>query len=206
MIGCASFGPKKRSFPSLRRVLSCLLLAAWALNVLAFHAFATAFDVKRNESGTSSSSARTDRASACARMGMGAIASPQGIDGVFCAPTGNSAPSKIIACLKVGMEAVLIAEAPGVVCATHRKGGDFLDRNEAATEKRSQFAHPHKIDAVKTCDEYTDLRILENDIVKVLMRQAAQDINPTGIRIIGAIFCSGLDLNGLNLPYSLAGC
>jgi len=101
------------------------------------------------------------------------------------------------------MEAVLIAEAPGVVCATHRKGGDFLDRNEAATEKRSQFAHPHKIDAVKTCDEYTDLRILENDIVKVLMRQAAQDINPTGIRIIGAIFCSGLDLNGLNLPYSL---
>lgn len=101
------------------------------------------------------------------------------------------------------MEAVLIPEAPGVVCATPKKGGDFLDRNEADAEKRNLYMHPHKLDPLKTCEDHNDPRILGGDIIKVLVRQAEKDIDPTGIRIIGAIFCSYLDLNGLDIPYSL---
>jgi hypothetical protein len=201
MIGSSSSKRVDR-VPPLLRLLSCLLLACLTLVILTFHASA-AHRVKNSEGGTVVSSASTHGASACAGIAMTAIASPPGVDGLFCAPNGNSAPSKIISCLKAAMEAVLIPEAPGVVCATPKKGRYFLDGNEAAAEKRILYTHPHKIDPIKTCAEHKDPRILEGNIIKVMVRQAEKDIDPTGIRIIGAIFCSYLDLNGLDLPYSL---
>jgi hypothetical protein len=53
------------------------------------------------------------------------------------------------------------------------------------------------------CKNESDQRRLTGDVVKRLATQTALPIAPSGIRIIGAVFCSDLDLVGLNLPYSL---
>lgn len=193
----------KRAFSSFRQFLLYLILACLASSVFTLPLYAAPNVPQRNEGGAHALPSENHEARACAQIGMSVVASPPGADGLFCAPHGNSAPSKITACLKIGMEAVLIPEWAGVVCATPMKGGDFLDGNEAAPGKSKQYAHPHKVNVREICEAQTDRRILGRDIIKKLVRQAAQEIDPAGMRIIGGIFCSGLDLNGVDIPYSL---
>jgi hypothetical protein len=48
-----------------------------------------------------------------------------------------------------------------------------------------------------------DRRSLPPDIIKKIVAHASGLIGPTGIRIIGGVYCNQLDLAGLDLPYSL---
>jgi hypothetical protein len=62
---------------------------------------------------------------------------------------------------------------------------------------------PMGVDASKACVDKTDKRILSSHIIKTIAGDSTKKIDPTGLRIIGAIFCDNLNLIGLNLPYSL---
>jgi hypothetical protein len=57
------------------------------------------------------------------------------------------------------------------------------------------------------CPQYggrgDDKRLLDPGIVKDLIRQAQGKIDPRGIRLIGGVFCEGVDLTGLDIPFSL---
>src|SRR5262249_13840019 len=46
-------------------------------------------------------------------------------------------------------------------------------------------------------------RVLGSRIIKELFRKSRAAIDSIGIRIIGGIYCDGVDLNGLDLPFSL---
>ena len=54
----------------------------------------------------------------------------------------------------------------------------------------------------KICHD-NDRRSLPPDIIKKIVARASELIGPTGIRLIGGVYCDRLDLAGLNLPYSL---
>jgi hypothetical protein len=203
MIFYTSLNPVKRPLPSLRQLLSCLLLTCLASCIPVLQLDAAPIDGTQTQVEAGAFPTETRKERACAQMGMTVALLTNGVDGSFCEPAGNSVSSKIVACLKVGMEAVLVPEWPSVVCATPMKGGEFLDGHEASTENKNQYAHPHKVDVRKVCEEHHDQRILGKDIIKKLVRQLAQDIDPIGMRIIGGIFCFGLDLSGLDIPYSL---
>ena len=56
-------------------------------------------------------------------------------------------------------------------------------------------------DWTKVCATKDEPRGLRADTVKRLAQ--SHDIAPTGIRIIGGVFCDALDLTGLDLPYPL---
>lgn len=152
----------------------------------------------------------------CRIMGMEPI-DDQPATGIVCRPPGEEKTTKILACLSVGMEAVMIPEAPGVVCVPPKVGGKFLDEKEAgpkrSDKKPQMYAHPHKLEFEKSCAKsvdpiVVDPRVLERDFIKRLVRQTEntksdKKIDPNGIRIIGGIFCDGLDLVGLDLPFSV---
>ena len=66
----------------------------------------------------------------------------------------------------------------------------------------------YKLDYNRVCPQkidspVTDKRVLERDVIKRLIRDSENKIDSRGIRIIGAIFCEGLDLSGIDIPYSL---
>src|SRR5262249_16299220 len=62
---------------------------------------------------------------------------------------------------------------------------------------------PFDVDISAVCSNESDQRRLTGDVIKRLATQANLPIAPSGIRIIGAVFCGDLDLVGLTLPYSL---
>jgi hypothetical protein len=103
------------------------------------------------------------------------------------------------------MEAVLVPDGIGVVCARPAKGGAYLDTAAVqlpSTEK--EYPHPHMIDVEATCAEEhrkpgTDKRVLSGGIIKELVRNSLSVIDSIGIRIIGGIFCDGLDLGNVPL-------
>ncbi|NVO12668.1 MAG: pentapeptide repeat-containing protein [Rhodoplanes sp.] len=95
----------------------------------------------------------------------------------------------VAACLAAGNEVVM---APSPACVPRQAGSGIAERAGMPLGER---------DWSKACNNGADPRKLPRDTVKRLARQA--DIAPTGIRIIGALFCDGLDLAGVDLPYSL---
>jgi hypothetical protein len=97
---------------------------------------------------------------------------------------------QILSCLETGQEAVLLQKEP-VQCAAFGKGAKLLERGA-----------PKNVDVASACNDPADLRKLPGNAVKVLAKHTSR-IDPTGIRVIGAIFCQNLDLIGLDLPYSL---
>ncbi|KAF2989335.1 hypothetical protein OGR47_20955 (plasmid) [Methylocystis sp. MJC1] len=126
----------------------------------------------------------------------------------ICEPPGESILLRITSCLAVGMEAVLIPDRQGVVCAAPKKGGAYLDTPRKERAEQPRYPNPHKIDVRVACDEKkgaadVDKRLLPRSAIKDLVRTTKDKIDPQGIRIVGGIYCDGLDLSGVSLPYSL---
>ncbi|RAI38405.1 hypothetical protein CH341_27905 [Rhodoplanes roseus] len=96
---------------------------------------------------------------------------------------------RIVACLSEGNEVVM---APQPACVPRQAGDAVADKAGMPLGER---------DWARVCGNGADPRKLPSDIVKRLAREAG--IAPTGIRIVGALFCDGLDLAGVDLPYSL---
>jgi hypothetical protein len=95
----------------------------------------------------------------------------------------------VAACLAAGNEVVM---APTPACVPRQAGSAIAEKAGMPLGER---------DWSKACGNGADPRKLPRDTVKRLARQT--DIAPTGIRIVGALFCDGLDLAGVDLPYSL---
>ena len=108
--------------------------------------------------------------------------------------------SAIVRCLKQSREAVLFP-ADDIQCIEPRRGAKALDRRGVLL--------PQSVNAKAVCEQNkaapgADKRILERFAIKEVAAAAKQQrIDTNGIRIIGAVFCNGIDLVGLDIPYSL---
>ena len=158
------------------------------------------------------------KAKYCSDKGKGLVRIPvsdnfQKDNGDICEPTGETTQARISVCLVRGMEAVLVPDRGGVVCAMPSRGGLYLKAEEekrARDPKRAneqRYFPPERIDAAKICrdskTQIPDRRILQRGLVKDLARDLKETIDPRGVRIIGGVFCNGVDLNGLDIPYAL---
>ncbi|MDC7785582.1 hypothetical protein PQJ75_15900 [Rhodoplanes sp. TEM] len=92
-------------------------------------------------------------------------------------------------CLAAGREIVM---TPQPDCVDRQAGDETAEKAGMPLGER---------DWVRACSNGGDPRRLPRDTVKRLAREA--DIAPSGIRIVGALFCDGIDLAGVDLPYSL---
>jgi hypothetical protein len=106
----------------------------------------------------------------------------------------------ILECLSHGKEIVMV---PQLDCVSRLRGGAL------AQEAHMPLGGPGwNGDWDEVCRNESDPRRLPATIIKRIAAQKEVPIAPTGIRIIGAVFCgdpntAGLDLAGLDLPYSL---
>jgi hypothetical protein len=89
-------------------------------------------------------------------------------------------------------EALLLKDA--VKCVRYRQSMEELAKEKSDTP----FDVPHE----EICASEADQRRVPPDLIKLLAKQKT-DIAPTGIRIVGAVFCETLDLVGLDVPYSI---
>jgi hypothetical protein len=108
--------------------------------------------------------------------------------------------NEIVQCLR-GAKEVLLHPAAGVICIDYRKGVEYANLSP-------EIPAPNMIDRKAVCNkkqpaERSDFRLLSRSIIKDILRLAAQDLDTSGIRIIGGIYCDGIDLIGVNLHYSL---
>jgi hypothetical protein len=98
----------------------------------------------------------------------------------------------IVSCLSQGREAVMV---PQFHCEAYGVGAGF-----AQSEKMPLGLPDANWNEV--CRNKDDPRHLPGDIIKrIAARKDA--IAPSGIRIVGGIFCGDIDLVGLDLPYSV---
>jgi hypothetical protein len=98
----------------------------------------------------------------------------------------------IVSCLSQGREAVMV---PQFHCEAYSVGAGFAQSEEMP------LGLPDA-DWNQVCRDKSDPRRLSGDIIKrIAARKDA--IAPSGIRIIGGIFCGDIDLVGLDLPYSI---
>ncbi|MBV8848009.1 MAG: hypothetical protein JOZ16_00305, partial [Methylobacteriaceae bacterium] len=108
-------------------------------------------------------------------------------------------------CVSRGEEIVLLPQGPE--CQPYKKGGPYLDgmrRSPNADSKSgAMLGDTHRIDPDEVCGSMRDQRVLGRHTIKDIVSRTAGKVDATGIRIIGDIFCDGLDLIGLDLPYSL---
>jgi hypothetical protein len=94
-------------------------------------------------------------------------------------------------CLRDGKEVVM---APQYDCVARGSGGSIARR----------AGMPFGVaNATDLCKDANDPRRLPGDIVRRLARQPGAAIAPSGIRIVGAVFCDEVDIVGLDLPHSL---
>src|SRR5260370_5339329 len=106
----------------------------------------------------------------------------------------NDSLDKIAGCLSEGEEAVLLQG--DIICKPYREGSGYL--------KGENLQTPFDVELTKVCKDPADRRRLNADAMKkIALKHDARAIAPSGIRIIGAIFCDQLDLVGLELRYSL---
>jgi hypothetical protein len=110
------------------------------------------------------------------------------------APKPDPLVATIADCAHQGLEIVMLMTGP-----------DCVARTKGPKKKTSDV--PFGIaDLDARCKDDNERRKLGPEIIKQVVRYAdeqKQPIAPSGIRIIGAIFCDRLDLEGLDLPYSL---
>lgn len=97
----------------------------------------------------------------------------------------------IMSCLSEGLGEVLMA--PTVQCVERTKGSKLA----------KQEGMPLHVDPESVCQNKDDPRVLPGDVVKRIAADPKRRVAPSGIRIIGAVFCEKLDLVGLDLSYSL---
>ena len=62
---------------------------------------------------------------------------------------------------------------------------------------------PFGVNITDVCQDPQDQRRLSGNAIKAIAREHQSSVDPTGIRMLGAVFCDTLDLIGLDLPYSL---
>jgi hypothetical protein len=93
----------------------------------------------------------------------------------------------IVGCLAKGEEAVLRQKQP-VDCYPFGKGADHVPEEN--------------INIASICNDPADQRRLSGNAIK-LVASRKDKINPTGIRVLGGVYCKKLDLVGLELPFSL---
>lgn len=106
----------------------------------------------------------------------------------------------IVDCLAKGREVVMIQPAGGDgAAATGRI--QCVDRQVGARLVENANMPLGVPDWSRVCEDPNDSRRLPGDIVKRLARET--QVAPSGIRILGALFCDTLDLVGVDLPYSL---
>jgi hypothetical protein len=110
----------------------------------------------------------------------------------------------IVRCLSQGNEIVM---APKLACVARQAGPDsadsIADKAHMPLGRRGWDG-----DWDKVCADKNDPRRLPADVIKRIAANKDAQIAPSGIRIIGAVFCGtphggALDLAGLDLPYSL---
>jgi hypothetical protein len=107
-------------------------------------------------------------------------------------PPSEASFEAIVACLSQGREAVMV---PQFHCEAYGVGAGF-----AQSEKMPLGLPDANWNEV--CRNKDDPRRLPGDLIKrIAARKDA--IAPSGIRIIGGIFCGDIDLVGLDLPYSV---
>jgi hypothetical protein len=110
----------------------------------------------------------------------------------------------IIACLSQGSEVVM---APALACVPRQDGPGNGDK--IAKQAHMPLGERERDgDWDKVCADSSDPRRLPSDAIKRIAAHKAAQVAPSGIRIIGAVFCgapdsAALDLAGLDLPYSL---
>jgi hypothetical protein len=127
---------------------------------------------------------------ACATL-VTAAARAQRPDSSASGPT-EATLQAIVSCLSQGHEAVMV---PHFHCEAYAVGAGFAQSEKMPLEL-------HDVDRNQVCRNKDDPRHLPGDIVKrIAARKDA--IAPSGIRIIGGIFCGDVDLVGLDLPYSV---
>ena len=99
-------------------------------------------------------------------------------------------------CLHEGRE-IFMSREKGATCETRGRGSRLAQES----------GMPYMIaDIPAACQDPAERRRVNGDVVKRVVQMAQQKslpIAPTGIRIIGALFCTELDVVGLDLPYSL---
>jgi hypothetical protein len=110
----------------------------------------------------------------------------------------------IIGCLAQGREIVM---APKLDCVARQDGAGSSDKI-ARQAHMPLGARDWDGDWDKVCADGTDPRRLPANAIKRIAAHKAAQVAPSGIRIIGAVFCgapqsAALDLAGLDLPYSL---
>jgi hypothetical protein len=105
--------------------------------------------------------------------------------------TDKAIIEQILTCLEKGQEAVLLQKQP-VECAPFGKGVSRVQSSDASKN----------INIASICQDPGDLRRLSGNAIKLIAGQKDR-ISPTGIRVIGGVYCKQLDLVGVDLPYSL---
>lgn len=157
------------------------------------------------EAAPSSDQAKATRTKNCSDRGKGLrqIDVSKGY-GEICEPSGDTQAGRVLACLTRGLEAVLVADHNGVVCASASRGRLFLDSMESDGKTR-RYPDSRQIRTEDVCAQAPerDRRLVSRTFIKDLARHAQDKIDPKGIRIIGGVYCDGLDLSGLDLPYSI---
>jgi len=99
------------------------------------------------------------------------------------------------ACASRGQEAVLSATA-NPDCVPYGAGSRLLERQSP------KMAY-QQVDALPACGDQTNKSVLDPHAIKIIATDAGKKVGPTGIRLVGAIFCQPLDLVGLSLTYPL---
>ncbi|MFO1125979.1 MAG: hypothetical protein U1E25_12385 [Methylocystis sp.] len=157
------------------------------------------------EAAPSSDQAMATRAKSCSDRGKGLWQIDVSKDyGQICDPPGNTQTARVLACLTRGLEAVLVPDHSGVVCASASRGRLFLD-SMGPDGKARRYPDSRQIRSEEVCahESGADGRPVTRTFIKDLVRHAKDKIDPKGIRIIGGVYCDGLDLSGLDLPYSI---
>jgi hypothetical protein len=125
--------------------------------------------------------------------------------GEVCRPTGDTLSARVNACLARGLEAVMVPDFDGVVCAGVARGTEFL-KAAAKREGAARYAPIEDAKIEQLCQigaTTADRRLIPRTFIKDLVRKSKDDIDPHGVRIIGGAFCDGIDVAGLEMPYSL---
>jgi hypothetical protein len=99
----------------------------------------------------------------------------------------------MVACLSRGQEIVM---APKPECKPYGEGNKTAEKDKMPFGARDGNWE-------QICQGKDEPRRLPSDTIKRIAAQKDTAIAPSGIRIIGAVFCSGIDLVGLDLPYSI---
>jgi hypothetical protein len=103
----------------------------------------------------------------------------------------DEAVEAIAQCLSAGNEIVM---APTLACVDRGSGSAIAEKAGMPL----QVADPQAV-----CRDNRDPRILSGSVIKQVAIQSKYRIAPSGIRVVGAVYCDSVDLVGLDVAYSI---